>query len=61
MIIKYIWIMSLIQTDFVIRCSSETCMAAVWMMRVLFMVGESILSIALTVCVSHPRLLFTAC
>lgn len=55
MIIKCIWIMSSVQTAFVILCSSETCVAAVWMMWVLFMVGESILSIALTQSVAHTR------
>jgi len=44
MIIKYIWIISLIQTAFTIRCSSETCVTAVWMTWVLFMVGEHVLS-----------------
>jgi hypothetical protein len=47
--------MSLIQTAFVILCSSETCVAAAWMMWVLFMVGESILSIALTQSLAHTR------
>jgi hypothetical protein len=54
MIIKYIWIMS-IQTAFVIRCSSETCVTAVWIMWVLFMVGERILSIAIIQPVAHTR------
>jgi len=54
MIIKYIGIKS-IQTAFVIRCSSETCVTAVWLMWVLFVVGERILSIALIQPVAHTR------
>jgi hypothetical protein len=54
MIIKYIWIKS-IQTAFVVRCSSETCVTAVWMMWVLFVAGECSLSIALIQPVAHTR------
>jgi hypothetical protein len=41
--IRYVWIISLIQTAVVIRCSSETRVAAVWMMWVLFIIGERVL------------------
>ena len=55
MIIKYIWVIPLIQTAFVIRCSSETCVAAVWMTWVLFMVGERVLSMAFTRSMADTR------
>lgn len=44
---KCVWIISLIRTAVVIRCGSETCVAAVWMLWVLYVVGERIPSFAI--------------
>ena len=56
MIIGYIWILSLIQTAFVVRCSSQTCVAAVWMMWVLFVVGERVFCLLHLHSPAHTRI-----